>query len=489
MQKILSSVLLALMACQLQAQNDSVSKNNYSFSLINGVSLTKGERMTGSEKLKTAASVFHGLNFEYTRNLTQDFSLSGIAGFGFLPLNYKVADKDSFSGTGFMGYFERLQYQTFANLALSAGYRKQISDKYALKVHAGLGMKYLPTSYFEIGYYGTSGSDYYLKGQFMGQVNPYITAGAGIIRSLRNMDELSLRLSYEQCFKEVYKGNYYLQNGTSTGRFYNTGSNVNLALTYTFTGIAKKKKIETLKETEFQDRRSAKKQYRKEIRYIDPKSMFITATAGLGFGINRVKDPGNTLSNGAALSILPRVTFEKGIARNYFAEAGFNTLEYWSAEKVKSFFSSASSAFTVYQLSVGGGKRLIAKNNYNIITLHAGLSFGATNIIKGNNTSGSFAIGTVDNSGQVVNYFSAYSEEYGIHRFITSAYLGASKDFRLTRHFYLALSYRYQQGFYTVYEQKVKYTTSMMQDALVHAATIKIDGSSHVFEFGFKIKL
>lgn len=478
-------IFLLFILCAFRAiSQDSLSKNHFSILLVDGVSFTRPQIVQGEGRFRRAAGISHGLNFQYTHNFSDHFALSGIAGFGIVPFTYRITEKDSLPGTSMDNYFERSDYKMFTNLALQGAYRSRISSRYAYRVHAGAGVRHFETSYISIGSGNQTGPDYELDMQFLGGWKPYVTFGGGWIRQIRNEDEVSLSVAYDQSFSDIYRGSYYL-NGGSKGTFSNTGSNFNLSIGYTFTGNGRRQRMAKLMESGT-DSKAVKKLYRKEIRYIDPKSTFIALYGGMGFGTNRLSDQGGHLKHGTFATFVPRLTVEKGIAKNYFAEAGFHYATYWSTMRTPvSMFGSV--AFDAYQLSIGAGKRIITKNNYNIINLHAGLSFGMTNLQKGLSATSYIAYTYSDSTSNGIQQhaFSSYSEDYVSRTFLTSAYIGASKDFRLVRNFYLSLSYRFNQGFYSVYEQRIDYTF----DGNATKARISLNGSSHIYQLGFKLKV
>jgi len=473
-------------------------KNLYTFSLVNGFNRNSSESLTGDKRPGNAFAMSHGLNFHYTRILYPLFDLSAGFGFGLFPINFKPAENEEYDITSnfFGNYFWRVSYTGFTRYELMASYRKKISDKYALRLQLGGGVVHYG------GYsYGSSGSlgfdttetqvqIYDVDLNFNNQAKPFVTLGFDIAKTLKNRYLLSLRISYDHSFREAYSGTYSLYDESSTGNYFNKGHYVNLHLGYTITRTKRLMAIHALRESSDLNPKAAKKLARKNMRHIDPESIFLNISGGIGIGGTRVEqDPNGILQKYGYPSFLPRISVEKGIRNQIYWEAGFHSQLFWNVQRFNfnNYGSSGSNAFYAFQFSGGGAYRWILPNNYNVINVHAGLTLGFHteqnyNGINSGGGGGSMS-GVVDN-----NSFSfSYSYTSKIHsNILASVYLGLSKDFRVVNNFYFTINYRQQFGLIKAFEST--YTYEGIDIPYTTDAKTKINGSSKDFQLGFKLK-
>jgi hypothetical protein len=119
-----------------------ISKNYYSFSLVNGLNRNTTKVENGEKSPENALGIAHGLNFHYTRVFNPKFSLAAGLGFGFLPINLKVKSFEDFEGTDVFqrGYYSRVNFKGFSRLELLASYHQKINDKFELKYSLGSGL-------------------------------------------------------------------------------------------------------------------------------------------------------------------------------------------------------------------------------------------------------------------------------------------------------------------------------------------------------------
>ncbi len=96
------SFLIAYRTSFLQ-ENLLESKNQYTFSLVNGLNRNATKVDFGELSPENALSVVHGFNFHYTRILNPKFSFATGLGFGFLPVNIKVKSFENYLGTDVFG--------------------------------------------------------------------------------------------------------------------------------------------------------------------------------------------------------------------------------------------------------------------------------------------------------------------------------------------------------------------------------------------------
>jgi hypothetical protein len=474
------------------------SKNNFTFSLINGLNASSSKLIIGDKSPERVYGIAHGLNFHYTRILNSKFSISGGFGLGFLPINMKVRSFDSFQGTENWGYFSRINYKAFTKYELLASYHKTLNEKYGLKFNFGGGI-----NHYGGGTYGYSAGNYNITSQtnselydfdiqFTNSAKPYLTLGTEITKNLKNKDILALKMNFEYSFKNAYSGTYSIYDGSSKGEYFNRGNYFNLALAYTMTGNKRLSRLNQLKLENNLDKKSAKRLIKKENRFIEPKSTFISLAGGLGIGMNLIEsDPGSTLMKSGFASFLPRISIEKGLKNNFYGEIGFHSQTFWDVSKfnVYEYGSSGGNAFYAYQLSVGGLYRWTLKNNYNVLNFHSGFSIGyhnARNLENGLSSwgSGGVSSGTIGNEVFHIEYNSQSRIKSNV---LASCYLGVSKDFRIVNNFYFTMNYRQQFGL--IKASEATYNYSGLNVPTTEGARMKINGTSRDFQLGFKIKL
>lgn len=495
---LILSTFLLLNTKAISQENEPKIKNLYTFSLVNGINRSSSELLTGDQRPENAIGISHGFNFHYTRILHPSFDLSAGIGFGFFPINFRPAGSEEYNiDSDFFGnYFWNVSYTGFTRYELIASYRKQLTDNYSLRLQLGGGIvhyggySYGGSGYLSFDSTGTEVQIFDVDINFNNQAKPFITLGFDISKTLKNKDLLGLRISYDHSFRDAFNGTYSLYNGSSAGNYFNKGHYLNIHLGYTMTRTKRLQAINDIQQDSGLDPKSAKKMARKNMRYIDPESMFLNISGGIGIGGTRVvHDPNGILQKYGYPSFLPRVSFEKGIRNQLYWEAGFHSQLFWNVQRFSfdRYGSSGSSAFYAFQFSGGGAYRWILANNYNVINVHAGLSLGfhSGKNYNGITSSGGGSInGVFDNNPVSFNYY--YTSK--IHsNILASVYLGLSKDFRVVNNFYFTINYRQQFGLikaiestYTYSGENIPYTTD---------ARTKINGSSKDFQLGFKLKL
>jgi hypothetical protein len=102
--------LLFAVKSTFSQENILESKNQYTFSLVNGFNRNATKVEFGELSPENALSVIHGFNFHYSQILNPKFSLATGLGFGFLPINIKVKNSEENLGTDVFpnGYFSRI---------------------------------------------------------------------------------------------------------------------------------------------------------------------------------------------------------------------------------------------------------------------------------------------------------------------------------------------------------------------------------------------
>lgn len=142
------------------------------------------------------------------------------------------------------------------------------------------------------------------------------------------------------------------------------------------------------------------------------------------------------------------INYQYSLPKNVFLESGFKYLKYWTYfetnEWILNYYDHLS-GFSTLSFSIGGGYRLIGKNNLRFFDLHSGFSLGITDNQIGSGQSLSNYVNYKDNNGnpEVLSYSWQYQI---ISRYSLGFYLGVSKDIRVTKNLYATVRYHYQFG-------------------------------------------
>jgi hypothetical protein len=193
---------------------------------------------------------------------------------------------------------------------------------------------------------------------------------------LKNTNLLSVKLSYDHSFKNIYDGTYQMYNQTSNGTYNNQGRFMNLQIGYTLNGQNKTERLALLQQEQQLDRKAAKKAYRKEKRYIDPHSTFLRTSGGLYLSRTTITDdPNNVMNSSASEGFMPQIAYEKGLGNNLYLEASLSSGRVWFTEKytVMPYSRWASSTSNHLQLGLGAMYRWTLASNYTIFNFHASL--------------------------------------------------------------------------------------------------------------------
>ncbi|NOQ72368.1 MAG: hypothetical protein GQ574_10230 [Crocinitomix sp.] len=493
--RVFATLVMLFAISQAYAQDETfernpyiLSNNSFAISLGSGFNQTQFTSLKGDDKPLPGLGLIPRLNFDYRFSLGDHLGVSLGTGFGFFPFRYKVDAKDDFSGTDGWAYWQIASYEIFSNFKAGVDYNVWLKKRLGLKTGLGGGLMGTSELGATIGSQSQVGAEYYFHYDFTGSFKPYMYLSAQVDRVLKSDDLLGLSLSYEHFFSSIYSGEYALYNNQSNGTLVNRGSNLSLSLVYSFTRARKFKFAEDffLNEEEVTFKK-AKKSFKKERRYIDPKSTFFGLSSGLFYARNQVGFGDHLLKPGGSVSWIVAANFEKGIKKNHFWQAGFSVSETWSYLRLNRpgvFWSSASNAFVSSQVSLGIGTRLISKkSNINFLNVSAGLSVGVNASQKG--LSGSS--GGTNGSGSEIQY--QYLVTYTTKRNIyPTLYTNLSRDFQLTKSLYLSLDYRFNWGVMDVVEGVVEFSEQPELNN-VQYDQIGMKGTSNAFQLGIKYKL
>lgn len=193
------------------------------------------------------------------------------------------------------------------------------------------------------------------------------------------------------------------------------------------------------------------RQTKAQKRFIHPKSKYFVASFGWAFTGNRINDPTGYSRNGmhfANSSFIPETRYEHGLVKNFFLEAGFANyarpfIQEWSLNELGSSTRKGANFFN--EINIGVGYRIVGVNNFNFVNIHGGFFTawsGKQSFEEGDEFGNQVSPWLVN--GDAVVYQYTITETNNNH---FGAYLGVSKDLRLSQSVLLFGKYTYRYGF------------------------------------------
>jgi hypothetical protein len=290
-------------------------------------------------------------------------------------------------------------------------------------------------------------------------------------------------------FKDVMTGAYLISTFPNSGLLNSNASSLGINIAYVFTGNQQHQNY--LNRTEAgEDPKIVKKEQRRDRRYLSPESTFVNIQFGGLITVNKVNDPGEYYRKAGSGGYNFGIEYEHGIKNNFVVTGAYYLSEYWDARRVTATpFTSGSNAFVAHDFSIGGAYRVITKSNFKLANLHAGLMSGYCSQPKGISSrySGTSTIRYIDEEGIIrILEIDIDGESEIVSRFLMGAYLGISKDFRITDFVWLSLNYRYQLGFNNIEVSNFEYSTNEFEG--INSAQSRIDGTAHRIGVGLKLR-
>lgn len=488
-----SIVLLTVLFSSLisLAQKDTFSRNQFELNAFTGASLINFKHGDGNHRLENQFAPLHGVRFQYNRKINRKLQINAALGLGAHAFTYAMPETPTDYHTEREHFFN-----SFQELYVGARYTVPLKNNFSFGLNLGGGVtNYLGDGVGISGEFQSYGNnppvktvriEYFLNPKLV----PYAEIGPQISRTLKNKNELSLKLSYVQSFGNIYEGDYQLFGNSSYGTFNNSGSNLRLSLGYTFTGDRRVQKIAEINE-DLSDYKASKIAYKKNKRFIHPQSLFVSVLGGIGFAKSYAEDNNNVIQDDLGQALSARIMVEKGFKNNFFFEAGYQLFEYNGSFSLESNISGSFSSndYFTHQFNFGAGYRVIgSRKNYHYFNLHAGLSTGFIPLRKGQTAAtveeGGLSIGT-----NLSSYTFMYSTETEIlSSFIIAPYVGISKDFRITESMFITLLYRYQHGLNDISKREITYHDSDEYTTPQTTNTF-MNGTEHSIQLGLKFKI
>ncbi|MGM0477812.1 MAG: hypothetical protein ACQERC_01220 [Bacteroidota bacterium] len=243
--------------------------------------------------------------------------------------------------------------------------------------------------------------------------------------------------------------------------------------------------------------KSAKKNERIQKRYIHPKSKYISVSAGFAFTSTYTKDPNNFLKTGPVMMnnhYFPNIKYEHGVGNNFFIETGYEfgriginmgremkEDEYWDE------YSRMVHDHNNHIFLFGGGYRVIGKNNFHFLNIHAGIFLGFSN--KNQSDMKNFMNGSATYDIEEYPTGLDYQIERTIKtysRFSFGPYIGLSHEFRLSSDVRFIIKYVQRFGLNPNFSGTYSFSDNLNFE---QSATFQVRGGGAFISGGLKILL
>lgn len=215
----------------------------------------------------------------------------------------------------------------------------------------------------------------------------------------------------------------------------------------------------------------------------DSKSCFIEVNGGRFFTQTKEVRGEDFFENQYPATWVTNLSFEKGLSKYYYLKGNLSYAQYSMKDKVNG--ANGASVFYPFQavgLSAGFGKRIILKNNLNLVNLEAGVGINGHSTNKGL-VNESFGAGRFTDTGDTVYVFNTKS--YVDTKIFPTLYLGASKDILLVKALYLSIAYRFNLGVTSVARHEISYSDSQNTNT---PTELIVNGTSHAVTLGVRYR-
>lgn len=468
-----------------ESAKNSRDKSQFSIGLINGVNTTKASTMSGVDHIRDSWDLLHALRFAYRYQLSPKFYAEAGFGFGGQSIAYGYEQNGAKPGV-----FDRhsLRYFSFARFDVLAAYNLFSFSNKRVNLIGGFGANRFShiaygtgVSYGGLGH--QSSFDIQTKDRFLG----LLQLGLEFAHTNKKQNEFGFRIFYQHGFNSFHDGQFTHNDNQvfSTGILSSPLRGLNFSVNYTFTRAKRMQRMFELSESMGMNRKQAKNEFKKEKRYIEPKSRYLTLCTGLAFSGTHFNRTEKVLSTQKFATIALNVSYEHGWKNNLFFEGKYNRLSISSGELMKTElgnYSTAGNAFVGHFLSAGMGYRIQnPKTNFQFFNVHAGLGVGFTLQNKGINQYGSGSL-SYDEQNFSFNYVNEQTAKV-----MPILYFGISKDIRLTDRLALNFAYTRQHGLRSVYNSTFNYWSTTSPE--IKTTQGRIRGSANLFQFGLKYRI
>jgi hypothetical protein len=412
------------------------SGNTFTVGLSSGVGMTKNTTIGENKPLDNLSNIHTALNFGYGIKLPKNLSCD---------LNFSIENMSYFPYPKNLG-----GWNTGSNLGseLGAGLRYKIPIKNnSLSIGLNGGVR-LTRFYNHIHQISSEFSYSNTTYHFDQKVNPFVKLQLSYEFPLNNKDLLGIDFSYKQSFHPIYSMEHQYSGDFPfffVGTYTYSGNSLHLGLHYTWTKNKKNAEIATFMMDSV-NRKAAKKMMATKNRFQSWKAVLIHLHQG-GF-MNQSKimnNPDKVFKNFSGPGSSIRLNASIGWKNNWSFQPGISLDSYWLWLHDQKYGGgyTGTKLFNLFTIDLGMKRRMISfpKSNRYLCNLNGGISFSYLN---GSGGAEGSSTSLDPNTSQVILTYN-YSYQYN-NKIFPLAYIGVSKDLRLSNHFLFTIAYRHQFG-------------------------------------------
>ncbi len=425
---ILSIALSQLLSAQ--------SGNTFTAGISSGIGMSKNTTIGQNKPLDNLSNIHTALIFSYgvklPKNLSCDlnFSLDNISYFPYpIDIGRWTTGQYLSSNLGAGIHYKIPIKANFFSLGLSGGFKLMRNAQSSYQAYTG---SYLSKTNY----------------QFERGANPFMKLQFGYEFPLKNKNIIGIDLSFNGSFRPIYSMEFnYTDSGPSShGTYTYSGNSIHLGVHYTWTKNKKNADIESfLKDTV--NRKEAKKIVAINNRFQSSKAVLIQLHQGAFMNQSKMMNHAdNVFKNASGRAYSIRLNASIGWKNNWSFQPGVSIDSYWLWIRDQKFGTglSGSSLFNLFTVDLGMKRRMLSfpKSNKYLCNLVGGISFSYLNGSGGG--GGSSTANYPNNPNQVFLSYN-YTYQYN-NKLFPLAFIGVSKDLRLSNHFLFTIAYRHQFG-------------------------------------------
>lgn len=461
-------ILISLVLSQLL---NAQKGNTFTVGMSSGIGMTNNKTIGENKPLDNLSNIHTSLNASYgiqlPKNLRCDinFGLENISYFPYPAYIGRSSGSILLSNLGAGLHYKMPVKKNFFSIGLNGGVRfiRNAESSYST---------YSDQSYSKTIY------------TFEKSLNPFISLQLGYEFPLKNKNLLGIDLSFKGSFRPIYSMEYNFSNfvSFSNGSYSYSGNSVHLGIHYTWTKNKKNAEINTLL-LDSVDRKEAKKLVAIKNRFQSSKAILIQLHQG-GF-MNQCKFlnySGDVFKNATGPGSSTRLNATIGWKNNWSFQPGVSIDSYWLWIRNQKYATglSGSSLFNLFTLDLGMQRRMLSfpKTNRYLCNVNGGISLSYLSGIGSGSGGAEFTTDPINTNQVILTY--NYSYHYN-NKLFPTAYLGISKDLRLSNHILFTIAYRHQFGLSRGMIIPFSYTET--NQAPVNTQ-IRVNGNANCISFG-----
>jgi hypothetical protein len=409
--------------------------NTFTVGLSSGIGMTKSKTIGETKPLDNRSNIHTALNVNYCIKLPKILSFDlnfGLENISYFPYPENIGRS---SGSTLL-----------SNLGAGLNYKIPLTKNFFYLGING-GVRFIGNVESS---YSTNSQQSYSKTiyTFEKSTIPFMALKLGYEFPLKNKNLLGIDLSIMGSFRPIYSMEYNFSNfvSFSNGTYSYSGNSVHLGIHYTWTKNKKNAEIQTLILDSI-DRKEAKKLVAINNRFQSSKAVLIQLHQGGFMNQSKIMNhTANIFKNASGPSSSMRLNASIGWKNNWSFQPGVSIDSYWIWIRDQQYGKglSGSNLFNLFTLDLGMKRRMLSfpKTNRYLCNVHGGISFSYLNGSGGG--SGSSISYSPTNSNQVLLTYN-YSYQYS-NKVFPTAFVGVSKDLRLSQHLLFTIAYRHQFG-------------------------------------------